>query len=83
VIATDRLQRAELRAELGELAAAFTRESRRHIGATRAELERAAAQVRLVRDLYWMGSYPEQVARDWVASGRALIQQAAALRGLA
>lgn len=63
----------ELYAELGELAAAFTTEARRHHGPTRAELERASGQIRLVRELYWSGSISALAALDWLNTGRALI----------
>lgn len=63
----------ELYAELGELAAAFTAEARRHRGVVRAELERASGQVRLVRELYWSGSISALAALDWLNTGRAMI----------
>lgn len=64
---------AELYAELGELAGQFTQEARRHHGAVRLELERASAQIRLTRTLYWDGAISALAALDWLNSGRAVL----------
>ena len=71
---TRELVERELYAELGEQAGAFTAESRHHLGPIRAELERGAAQIRLVRELYWSGSISALAALDWLNTGRAMIE---------
>jgi hypothetical protein len=63
----------EVYAELGELAGQYTAEARRHHGGVRLELERAAAQIRLTRDLYRQGSISALAALDWLNAGRAML----------
>jgi hypothetical protein len=64
----------EVYSELGELAAAYTAEARRHHGGVRFELERAAAQIRLTRDLYWSGAISALAALDWLNAGRSMLR---------
>jgi hypothetical protein len=70
----------ELYAELGELAAEFTAEARRHTGDDRIELERCAAQVRLIRHLYWTGATSVLTALDWLNAGRTILGSSQAWR---
>jgi hypothetical protein len=63
----------ELYAELGALAADWATEARRHMGMVRRELERGAAQIRLVRVMYWEGSLSPLAALDWLNDGRAML----------
>jgi hypothetical protein len=64
----------ELYAELGELAAEFSAEARRHLAPIRNELERGAANIRLVRVMYWEGSISALAALDWLNSGRDVVR---------
>jgi hypothetical protein len=64
----------EIYAELGELAAEFTAEARRHLGPIRRELDRGAAEIRLVRTMYWDGSLSPLAALDWLNAGRSMIR---------
>jgi hypothetical protein len=70
----DEVIHRELYAELGELAVQFLQEARHHLGPIRVELERGAAQIRLVRVMYWEGSVSALAALDWLNDGRAVIR---------
>ena len=65
----------EVYSEMGELAAAYLVEARRHHGGVRLELERASAQIRLTRDLYASGAISALAALDWLNAGRAMLGQ--------
>lgn len=59
--------------ELGHLAADYVAESRRHTGPIRLELDRAAAQLRFVRSLYFQGSVTVLAALDWLECARTML----------